>query len=461
MIHSFDTLSLRPELQEALQQVGFVEMTPIQARALPPALAGRDLSAQAQTGSGKTAAFGFCLLQALDVELREPQALVLCPTRELAEQVATELRRFAARMADVRILTLCGGRSTRDQRQGLDGGAHVIVGTPGRVEKHLRDHHLRLGRLSVLVLDEADRMLDMGFIDQVDAILSYCPSQRQTLLFSATFPDGVEALQARMQRDPLRVVVETQVDPTLLRQVAVRCRPDQRQAMVARLLAQHRPDSALVFCETRDDCDALSASLSALGASALALHGQLSQEERDDVLVQLLHGSLRVLVATNVAARGLDIPALPLVILSELSPDPESHVHRIGRTGRAGEPGLAISVVASDRENERLERIEAFMGQALERGEAPGESTDLSALQPLNRSLLILAGREQKISKGDVLGALVKEAGLPADAIGRIDLGRKTCAVAIRRDLAQRALKAVQKGRIKKQRVRATLLGPD
>jgi len=459
MPSSFDALPLRPDLREALTQVGFQEMTPIQAQALPPMLAGRDLTGQARTGSGKTAAFGLALLQALDVDQAVPQALVLCPTRELAEQVTAELRRLAARMANTRLVTLCGGRSGRDQKRALEGGVHVVVGTPGRVGDHLVRGTLDLGALRVLVLDEADRMLDMGFIEQVEAIVARCPPTRQTLLFSATFPEEIDQLCGRVLRDPVRVAVEAQVDPELLRQLVFRCTPGQRHAMVARLLATYQPASALVFCETREDCDTLAGLLRRQGAVALTLHGQMEQRDREDVLVQLTNGSASVLVATNLAARGLDIPALPLVIIAELSPDPESHLHRIGRTGRAGEAGMALSIVASPREARRLAGVEAFLGHAIEPGPEPGEDERLDALAPPNRTLLILAGRDDKISKGDVLGALVKEGGIPSEAIGRLDLGRKTTAVAVARAYAPQALRFLQGGRIKKQRVRVTMLG--
>lgn len=458
MLTSFDALPLRPELHEALAAVGYAEPTPIQAQALPAMLEGVDVIGQARTGSGKTAAFGLCLLNRLDLDLLQPQALVLCPTRELADQVGAELRRLAARLPNLRILSLCGGQPNRDQKRGLEGGSHVVVGTPGRIRKHLDTGGLQLSALRVLVLDEADRLLDMGFQEEVDAIVADCPERRQTLLFSATFPEEIESLCQRVQHAPYRVSVEAQVAPELLRQMVFRCSPDQRNPTVARLLRAFRPSSALVFCETREDCEALTAFLRSRGAVALALHGQKEQRERDAALVQLSHGSASVLVATNVAARGLDIPALPLVIISELSPDPESHLHRIGRTGRAGEAGLALSVVAGARELARLEAIEAFLGQRIDRGSELEEGEGLSFLSPPNRTLLILAGREDKISRGDVLGALIKEGGLPPEAIGRLDLGRKTCAVAIAREHADRALRYLQSGRVKGQRVRVTML---
>ncbi len=459
MTHPFTALDLRPELLDAVAQLGFTEMTPIQARALPPALQGRDVKGHAETGSGKTAAFGLALLQTVDADAARPQALVLCPTRELADQVTDALRRLAARLPNLRVQPLVGGRAYREQAASLARGCAVVVGTPGRVDEHLRRGSLTLDALRVLVLDEADRMLDMGFADAVMGIVGACPAARQTLLFSATFPDAIESLAAAIQRDPAAVSVVETAQPDALVQRALLCEPDARAQRVADILAHYAPTAALVFCETREDCAGLAAFLVARGAVALALHGQLEQRERDDVLVQLANGSASVLVATNVAARGLDIPALPLVIVAELSPDPEIHVHRVGRTGRAGEAGLAISVVAGAHEAHRLARVEAFLGATIPREGPLPEAGRLDALTPPNRTLLLLAGRADKLRKADVIGALIQEGRVPPDAIGRIDLTDRTCAVAVARRYAHQAMKFVQGGRIKKKRVRATLLG--
>ncbi len=453
-----DSLGLRSELTDALAVLGYDELTPIQAAAVPAILDGHDVMGLAQTGSGKTAAFGLGLLQGLTPE-RVPQALVLCPTRELADQVADELRRLAQRLPNTRIVSICGGRPFREQRLALEQGSQVVVGTPGRIAEHLRRETLDLGQLAVLVLDEADRMLDMGFVEEVEGIVALCPAQRQTLLFSATFPGPIRALSERVQREAVAVEVDEQVAPATLVEQVLRCEPGERKRLVLRVLAAHRPDAALLFCETRSDCEALAAFLTRRGATALALHGGLEQRERDDVLVQFANGSARLLVATNVAARGLDIPELPAVIVTELSGEPASHLHRVGRTGRAGADGLAVSIVCGAAEARRLEAIEAFLGHALPEGSPPGDDDDVSYLRPAYRTVLLLSGRKQKLRKGDVLGALVKDGKLPADSIGRIDLGDKTCAVAIREAHAKDALRFLQRARVKKQRVRAVLLG--
>ena len=454
----FTDLDLRPELLLVLEQIGFTHMTPIQAEALPMVLSGADVTGQAETGSGKTAAFGLGLLNRIDVERAWPQAMVLCPTRELAEQVTMELRRLGSRLENLRVLTLCGGRSFQYQRDSLRRGCTVVVGTPGRVDEHLRRESLGLQDLRILVLDEADRMLDMGFIDVVTDIVGACPRDRQTLLFSATFPDAIDELAAEIQDEPIRVSVSEDTQPETITQSLVICEMGQRKQRIADVLAHYAPTSALVFCETRKDCAEVARSLSQRGAAALALHGDLDQRQRDDVLVQFANGSATVLVATNVAARGLDIPELPLVLVAELSSDPESHVHRVGRTGRAGESGRAVSIVSRPNEHKRLETLEAFLGEPLTREPELPVSGRLDSLTPHNRTLLLLAGRAAKLRKGDVLGALIKDGGIPKDAIGRIDTMDKTTAVAITREWADKALDYVMRGRIKKQRIRAVLL---
>ena len=458
---SFADLALHPALVEATVRLGYRAPTPIQAGALPLALTGADLVARARTGSGKTAAFGLTLLQRLPESLPPdaPMALVLGPTRELVEQVAESLRQLAQCLPNTRVLTLCGGVPLRPQKQALEQGVHVVVATPGRALDHIERGHLDLSAISVLVLDEADRMLDMGFLDQVSGLVAQCPAERQTLLFSATFPEGIEALSARIQRAPKHISVDTEVAPDLLRQEVVHCAPDRRFHTVARVLAHHDPSAALIFCETRQDCDELQGFLVDCGASVLALHGGLEQRERDDVLVQFANGSARFLVATDVAARGLDIALLPLVVQAELSPDPQVHTHRVGRTARAGERGGAVSIVASSRENDRLLAIEAARGAPMAELVLPADDRPPRFRPSEYRTLLILAGRQHKIRKGDVVGALVKDVGLPPGALGDIHLTRRTCAVAIARPHAVQALRGLRRGRVKKQRVRVTLLG--
>lgn len=458
MKKSFTSLGLQAESLAALERISYTEMTPIQEESLPLMLQGLDVAGQAMTGSGKTAAFGLALLNSVDAEA-VVQAMVLCPTRELSEQVATEIRRLSQCHHNMRVVTLCGGRPNREQVQALTKGVQIVIGTPGRIAKHLRTGALDPKSLRVLVLDEADRMLDMGFMDEVNDIIDQCPRKRQTLLFSATFPDDIEKLSNKVQSDPMIVRVQTQVKADMLQQLVFECesKQSQRNQLIIDLLGEYRPKTALIFCETRMACNTLCNSLNNNGASALTLHGEMEQRDRDDVLLQFANGSVSVLVATNLAARGIDISDLAFVLIAELSPNPEDHLHRIGRTGRAGKKGLALSVVAP-REMSRLDLVEEVLGAKIERGTAPKKCTDLDFLQPPNRTLLILSGRKDKIRKGDVMGSLVKDAKIPAEAIGRIDLMSNACAVAIKREYVEKAVTHFRNARIKKKKVRTQLL---
>ncbi|NML14091.1 ATP-dependent RNA helicase DbpA [Azohydromonas caseinilytica] len=454
----FDRLPLPPALLGNLEQLGFVSMTPIQAAALPLALAGHDLIAQARTGSGKTAAFALPLLARLDAARPDVQALVLCPTRELAEQVAQQVRRLARAEANVKVLNLSGGSPIKPQAESLAHGAHVVVGTPGRLLDHLERGNLQLDALSTLVLDEADRMLDMGFFDDIAAVAARCPKQRQTLLFSATYPEGIAKLAQRFLREPREVKAAEAHAPGRIVEHWFEVTEDQRLHAVSQLLAHYRPESSLAFCNTRQQCRDLVDVLRAQGIEALALHGELEQRERDQVLIRFANRSCSVLVATDVAARGLDIEGLDAVINVEITPDAQQHVHRIGRTGRADAPGLALNLASLD-EMGRVGFIEQQQGResrwekldALK--EAPG-----GALRPPMHTLQILGGRKDKIRPGDVLGMLTGEGGLEAGQVGRINVGDYQTYVAVAREVAEAVVARLAQGRIKGRRVKLRLL---
>ncbi|MBC8070059.1 MAG: ATP-dependent RNA helicase DbpA, partial [Deltaproteobacteria bacterium] len=339
MTTPFSSLGLAPAMLANLAALGYETMTPIQAASLPEILAGHDLIAQARTGSGKTAAFGLGLLGKVEPRRAGTQAIVLCPTRELAEQVATELRKLARPLANLKLLVLCGGVPLGPQLGSLRHGAHVVVGTPGRIGKHLRAGTLELGAVQVLVLDEGDRMLDMGFADEIIAIVDHTPASRQTLLFSATYPADIERISAAIQREPRRIAVDEAHDAAHIEQHFHEVASSAAIDALARLLAHHRPSSAVVFCNTKLRGAEVARELGRLGVPALALHGDLEQPDRERTLAMFANGSARVLVATDVAARGLDIDELAAVINLELPLDAEVYVHRIGRTGRAGAGG--------------------------------------------------------------------------------------------------------------------------
>jgi ATP-independent RNA helicase DbpA len=403
--------------------LGFSTWTPIQALALPPLLSGRDVVARARTGSGKTVAFALGLLARVDVAVGRPQALVVCPTRELAEQVAGVVRSLARFTPHLRVVTLCGGVPARAQMASLQTTPHVVVGTPGRLLDLLGRGALDLAGVAVVVLDEADRMLDMGFFDPIAELVSFTPTTRQTLLFSATFSDEVRALATRFQRDAVEVTAEDAVDESAdITQLF--CAVDDESARLAALegfLSEHRPTSCIVFVETRDGVRDVVLALRRRGHAAIALHGELSQRERDEVFACFVGGSARVLVATDVAARGLDIKALGAVVSLQPPMTTEQYVHRIGRTGRAGERGLALCLVGPG-EAERARPLRALAGAAAV--DVPGFAAPTSSPPPPSTVTFIVdAGKKDKLRAGDLLGALTGEGGLPGSAIGRIAIG--------------------------------------
>ncbi|MDO8377020.1 MAG: ATP-dependent RNA helicase DbpA [Aquabacterium sp.] len=452
---SFATLPLSPATLANLQALGYAVMTPIQAAALPLALAGHDLIAQAATGSGKTAAFALALLARLDAKRPDTQALVLCPTRELAEQVTQEIRRLARAEDNIKALTLCGGSPIKPQLDSLAHGAHIVVGTPGRIVDHLTRDSLPLGALTTLVLDEADRMLDMGFMEDIAAIAARCPKARQTLLFSATYPEGIAQIGKKFLRNPQEVKLTAQPTAGKIRQRFYEVAEDQRLHAVGLLLNHYRPERTLAFCNTKQQCRDLVAVLQAQGIAALALHGDLEQRERDQVLIQFANRSCPVLVATDVAARGLDITALEAVINVDVTPDAELHIHRVGRTGRADAEGWAFSLASLD-EMGRVGRIEQLQGREFEwHPLAELTPTGSGPLRSPMVTLQILGGRKEKIRAGDVLGALTGEGGLSAVLIGKINVNEFSTYVAVAREIAAQALKALNDGKVKGKRVKA------
>jgi len=454
----FGDLPLAPATLANLAQLGYVDMTPIQAASLPIALAGQDLIAQAKTGSGKTAAFALALLARLDVRRSGVQAMVLCPTRELADQVTREIRRLARAEENIKVLTLSGGTPMRPQTASLEHGAHIVVGTPGRIIDHLERGSLTLDTLNTLVLDEADRMLDMGFFDDIATVARQCPAQRQTLLFSATYPEGIGKLSQQFLRDPKKVVLEERHDDSKIRQRFYEVTEDQRLHAVGMLLNHFRPVSTLAFCNTKQQCRDLLDVLRAQGFHALALHGELEQRERDQVLIQFANRSCSVLVATDVAARGLDIADLEAVINVDVTPDPEVHVHRIGRTGRADKDGWALSLASMD-EMGRVGNIEQAQMREVE-WHPLAELTPASTapLLPPMETLQILGGRKEKIRPGDVLGALTGEAGFRAEQIGKINVTELSTYVAVERGVARDALHKLGAGKVKGKKVKVRLM---
>jgi len=447
---AFSSLQLDPRFLANLTQLGYQQMTPVQASTLPLALAGRDLIAQAKTGSGKTAAFGIGMLLGLNPTLFAVQGMVMCPTRELADQVANELRRLARGIGNVKIVTLTGGIPMRPQIATLEFGAHIVVGTPGRIRDHLQRKTLDLARLRTLVLDEADRMTDMGFYDEIAAIVRECPARRQTLLFSATYPDDIREATALFLNNPEEVAVETRHVPTQIEQRFYEIGFEGREEAVARVLRHYRPGSAIAFCNTKARCREVVDFLRGKGFAALALYGELEQRERDETLVLFANRSCSVLVATDVAARGIDVAGLELVLNVDVSKDPEVHVHRVGRTGRAGETGLALTLSAPN-EKRFVRLIEDLQGTAAEwhplaeLDDVDVPADELAALASMV-TLCLSGGKKDKLRPGDLLGALTKDAGLTMEQVGKINILEFSSYVALERSVAATAFQRLNAG---------------
>ncbi len=454
----FSSLPIRSDLLKNIESLDYRTMTPIQAQSLPHILEGKDVLAQAKTGSGKTAAFAIGILDRLNPLRHQTQALVLCPTRELADQVSREMRRLARAIPNTNILTLCGGKPFGPQLASLQRNPHIVVGTPGRLLKHLQKGSLNLNTLNILVLDEADRMLDLGFLDDILDVIKFTPQQKQTLLFSATYPDEIKKISCSIQSNPVDIQVESLHDNSKIKQVFYEIQKGERTKTLTAILEHYRPESSLVFCNRKQQCQELAKELWQQGFHALALHGDLDQKERDQVLVQAANKSTSILIATDVAARGLDIKDLDAVVIFEISPDPEVHIHRIGRTGRADKTGLALSLFMTS-EIRKVNAIEDYQNSpVIIKKPTTLKKRDNFKLSPPMVALCINGGRKEKVRAGDILGALTANTSLPGKQIGKIDIFDHISYVAIKRSIAKQALKVLLEGKIKARKFKVRKL---
>jgi ATP-dependent RNA helicase DbpA len=426
---SFETLSLRPPLKTALKRLAFTSMTPIQKEAIPLILENKDIVAKAATGSGKTLAFALGILERINPKFFGAQALILCPTRELAEQVATVIRSLASDIGNIKVLTLCGGVPMKGQIHSLKHGAHILVGTPGRILKLLQMETFDPSSLRYTVLDEADQMVDMGFIDDINAIFGYTPPSRQTLLFSATFPESVHTITDTFMKNAVHIEIEHTVDKPKIKEIAYRC--DDKLSAIPQLLRHHAITNTILFCNTKAEANTLCEELNARGIHATLFHGDLEQFERNETIIQFRNFSIPILVATDLVGRGIDIDGLDAIFNVDIPTHLERYTHRIGRTGRAGREGLAISLVGDYQ-------IERF--SALDRSVVPIELPSLhygdKILAPM-RSVCIDAGKKEKLRPGDIVGALIHECGLDKTQIGVIDQLDHLSYVALPRDKAE------------------------
>ena len=457
---TFSDFSLPKSLLSVIDQLGFTKPTPIQEKSLPHLLEGKDVIAKAKTGSGKTIAFGIGILNKLQLDNFNAQALVICPTRELSQQVANEIRKLARFQSNIKVLTLCGGEPLRPQANSLESGAHILVGTPGRIKDHLQKKTLDLQTIHTLVLDEADRMLDMGFIEEIQSIINETPTHKQSLLFSATYPENIKKLSSSFQNNPIVVEVASLPEKSQTRQLFYKIKDGdgERDQAVLKLLKSYQPVSTIVFCNMKHECKELNRYLKSQGISSMALHGDLQQRERNQVLIQFSNQSCNVLVATDIAARGIDIKNLGAVINYALFPKADVYIHRIGRTGRVDKDGLAISLFM-EKEKKKVDMISNYQGINItpEKLEDLKEKTEVFH-QPLMTTLWIGGGKKQKVRPGDILGALTREGGIQGEQVGKIDVSDTYSFVAVHNAVKEKAMNCLQEGKIKKKKFRISFV---
>ncbi|WP_269518370.1 ATP-dependent RNA helicase DbpA [Alteromonas sp. BMJM2] len=457
-VETIKDLDINPAVVKALDAQGIHQLSPIQAQSLPSALQGRDIIGQAQTGSGKTLCFVIPVLENIDVNDFTTQALVLCPTRELADQVAEQFRQAAKQIGNVKVTTLCGGKPMGPQIQSLKHSPHIIVGTPGRIMDHVEKRRITLKNVRFRVLDEADRMLDMGFEDDLRIIFSPMSSKVQTLLFSATFTEQIERVANQYLRDPVSCKVESQDNKPAITQLGYNVLEHTRVQALKAVLTHYQPKNAIVFCNRKVQVAEVVEELVEEGFSAAGLKGDMEQHERTAVLMQFASDSLQVLVATDVAARGLDIDDIACVINYTVSEEPEVHIHRIGRTARAGAEGMAITLISDDEENS-LRKIEVLQQEDIPlKGAQSLRFHKNKITQPEFTCLSLSAGKKQKLRPGDLLGALTKDAGIPGDDIGKIAVQNSASFIAVKQRSVKRAMTQFREGKIKGKRIRAKKL---
>ncbi len=449
----FKSVGLSQEILDNLKSLGYLKMTPIQEKGLPFILSGQDFIGQANTGSGKTAAFALGILAKLDLTKLSPQALVIVPTRELAEQVANEIRRLARFTNNIKVLTMSGGLEERHKIKSLKQGADVIVGTSGRILKLLETGKLITSDIKVLVLDEADRLLEMGSLAEMNRIASFTPLDRQTMLFSATFPQGIKELSSGLQEDAAQVTIDSQHQMSTTQQLFFKVEEEKNDALLC-VLEHYHPESCIIFCNSKEICNKVSGWLRTKTIDSLQLHADLEQQDRTLTLIKFDNKSSRILVATDLASRGLDVKDVSVVINYDLPHDHELYIHRIGRTGRAGQEGLAISLYTG-RERETLMAIGEYLkSDCVIKGLNELKETKSVILRSEMATMYISGGRKDNIRPGDILGALTKEAGLKGVEVGKIHILEVNSYVAIIHGKVEHAIKCLNASKIKGKKFR-------
>ena len=509
----FEDLGLCPEIMKAVKNMGFEEASPIQAKAIPAMMEGKDIIGQAQTGTGKTAAFGIPLLEKIDPKNKKLQAIVLCPTRELAIQVAEEIRNLAKYMHAIKVLPIYGGQEIVKQIRSLKSGTQLIIGTPGRVMDHMRRKTVKMENIHTVVLDEADEMLNMGFREDIETILEGVPEERQTVLFSATMPKPILDITKRFQKNAeLIKVTKKELTVPNIEQFYYEVKPKNKEEVLSRLLDIYNPKLSVIFCNTKKQVDLLVNGLLGRGYFAAGLHGDMKQAQRDRVMDGFRKGKTEILVATDVAARGIDVEEVEAVFNYDLPQDDEYYVHRIGRTGRAGRVGRSFSFVTGkevyklkeiqrycktkiyaqkvpsldDVANTKMDKLMETINRIIEEedlttyfqmiqaevndsdytsmdiaaallklcsGTKEEDSADMfedtGAEEPGMVRLFINIGKKHKAKPGDILGALAGESGLPGKVVGTIDMYDKYTFVEVPREYARDILNAMDHAKIK------------
>jgi len=444
---AFDTINEIPAaLLETIKSLGFTSMREIQEKAINHILEDNDILAQSKTGSGKTLAFGLPCVMRTNTNNYKPQTIIITPTRELADQIAVELRKIAAYKPNLKILTLYGGVPLRAQAESLAKGAHILIGTPGRIQDHLAKETLTLESIKTLVLDEADRMLDMGFYDEIVKIGSNMPKGKQTLLFSATFPPNIEKLAKALLKQPLTLKVDTILESAKIDEIVYET-SDKFKTLIT-LIQSYKPESLLIFCNTKAEVISLTDSLHKHGHSAIDIHGDLDQKDRNESVIAFSNGSTRILVATDVASRGLDIKDIELVINYDLPFDQEVYTHRIGRTGRADATGTAISLYGPGDSTKC-----AYITSAARTAQIKDLRVD-AAFKMISKydTLCLNGGKKTKLRAGDILGTLCKEIGIDPKMIGKINITDTKSYVALHHTVTDSVFKALKKTPIKKKK---------
>lgn len=451
----FSSLTLSTELLSTIQELGLTQATPIQSQSIPLLLEGKDLLGQSRTGSGKTAAFAIPILEKIDMGDRVPQALVLCPTRELGTQVTREFRRFGRKMDGLQVLMISGGQPLKPQAQALRKGVHIVVATPGRALDLIMKGAFRLETIRTVVLDEADKMLEMGFQEDLERIIQETPQDRQTVLFSATFPEAIHEISSRYQEDPQTVVIETsEIESAQIEHLVYEAIHEDKLTVLMRVLQQHPVERTLVFCNQKITVDAINKKIAESGVATEALHGDLEQRDRDRVMAMFRNGSLRILVATDVAARGLDVEGLDLIVQYDLALKPETYLHRAGRTGRAGKEGLSITI-SEKFDTIKIGEFEKAVGKKFERPSLGFKNQNVltsSHREAAMQTISIFAGRKDKLRPGDILGALTGEVGLKGSDVGKIEILDHISYVAILSSQVEAAVRKLRDCRIKGQK---------